>query len=59
MSLRKIKEVLLSKRCLLYYNVNKPVRMNVDPSRSGIGAVLIQDGKPNAYASELLTHTRC
>ena len=56
---RKIKEVLLSKRCLLYYNVNKPVRMNVDPSRSEIGAVLIQDGKPNAYASELLTHTRC
>ena len=33
--------------------------MNVDPSRSGIRAVLIQDGKPNAYASELLTHTRC
>ena len=27
---RKIKEVLVSKRCLVYYDVNKSVRMKVD-----------------------------
>ena len=57
-ALRKIKEVLVSKRYLTYYDVNKPVRMQVDASRSGIGAVLIQDGKPIAYASKSLTPTQ-
>ena len=55
---RKIKEVFVSKRCLAYYDVKKPVRMQVDASRSGIGAVLIQDGKPVAYASKTLTPTQ-
>ena len=55
-ALRKIKEVLVSKRCLAYYDVNKPVRMQVDASRSGIGA--FQDGKPVAYASKSLTQTQ-
>ena len=55
-----IKEVLVSKRGLAYYDVNKPVRMQVVASWSRIGAVLIQDGKPIAYAwkSLTLTHQR-
>ena len=31
------------------------MRMQVDASRSGIDAVLLQDGKPAAYASKSLT----
>ena len=49
---KKIKEVLVSKRCLMYYDINKPVRIQMDTSRSGIDAALIQDGKPDAYASK-------
>jgi len=55
---QKIKEVIVSKRCLAYYDVSKPVRMQVDASRSGIGAVLLQEGKPVAYASKSLTPTQ-
>ena len=48
----------MSKRCLAYYDVDKPVRMQVDASRSGVGAVLLQDDKPVAYASKSLTPTQ-
>ena len=48
----------MSKRCLAYYDVKKLVRMQLDASRSGIGAVLIQDGKPVAYASKTLNPTQ-
>ena len=46
----KIKEVLVSKRYLIYYDVNKLVRMQVDASRSRIGAVLLQNGKLDSIA---------
>ena len=49
---RKIKEVLVPKRCLVYYDINKQGRVKVDTSRSGICAVLMQDGKPIAYSSK-------
>ena len=39
LAFKKIKELLVLKRCLVYYDVNKPVRMEVDVSRSAIGAV--------------------
>ena len=55
---RKIKDILVSKRCLPYYDVKKPVMIQVDASRSGIGAVLLQDGKPVPYASKSLTPTQ-
>ena len=50
--------MLTSKRCLAYYDVEKLVRMQVDASRSGVGAVLLQDDKPVAYASKSLTPTQ-
>ena len=36
----RIKEILLSKRCLSFYDVTKPVSIYVDASGSGLGAVL-------------------
>ena len=36
----------------MYYDINKPVRIQMDTSRSGIDAALIQDGKPGANASK-------
>ena len=54
-SFERIKELLVSKKCLAYHDVQKPVKILVDASKSGIGAVLLQDDKPIAYASQSLT----
>ena len=54
-ALNEIKKVLTSKPVLSYYDVNKPVKLSVDASQSGLGAVLLQDNQPVAYASKSLT----
>ena len=40
---------------LQYYDPSKPVRVQVDASQSGLGAVVMQNGQPIAYASKSLT----
>ena len=52
---QKIKEVLTASPVLGYYNVRKPVTITCDASKSGLGAVLLQENKPVAYASRALT----
>ena len=43
---------------LQYYDPSKPVRVQVDASQSGLGAVVMQNGQPIAYASKSLTTTQ-
>ena len=50
-----IKRLLTSEPVLSYFNVRKDVELQVDASKSGLGAVLLQDSKPVAYASRALT----
>ncbi len=40
---------------LTYYDVTKPVKLQVDTSKSGFRAVLIQSNMPVVYASKSLT----
>ena len=40
---------------LAYFNPGKEVVLQVDSRKDGIGAVLLQDGRPVEYASRLLT----
>ena len=40
---------------LAYYDRSKPVILQVDASSKGLGAVLLQEGKPIAFASKALT----
>jgi hypothetical protein len=54
-SFQKIKEILTAAPVLAYYDVRKPVTITCDASKSGLGAVLLQDSKPIAYASRALT----
>ena len=41
-----------------HYDRCKPMKMQVDPLRSGVGAVLIQDEKQTAYISKSLAPTQ-
>ena len=40
---------------LQYFDVKKPIVLQVDASLRGLGAALLQDGKPVAYASKSLS----
>lgn len=42
---------------LKYYEPDKPLALQCDASEKGLGASLLLDGKPIAYASRVLTST--
>ena len=52
-----IKSVLIKRPVLQFYDINKDIIVQADSSSTGLGAVLIQDGKPVAYFSRALTRT--
>ena len=54
-SLERIQQVLTSNPVLQFYDINKPVILQVDASQGGLGACLIQEGHPVVYASRSLT----
>jgi hypothetical protein len=54
-SFEKLKAILVNAETLQYFDSNKPVVVQTDASTAGIGATLMQDGKPVAYASRSLT----
>ncbi len=43
---------------LKFFDPSKPVTVQVDASQSGLGAVLLQEGKPVVYASKALTSAK-
>ena len=42
---------------LKYYDRNKPVILQCDASKKGLGACILQEGRPIAFASKSLTDT--
>lgn len=52
-----VKSVIASAAVLRYYDVSHPVVIQCDASQSGLGASLLQDGQPVAFASRSLTDT--
>ena len=55
-----IKNSIPSTTTLHYFDTNKPVVLQVDASKIGLGATILWDDQPVAYASKALTHTeRC
>ena len=52
----KMKLLVTSVGTLAYYDVKKEVTLEVDTSKHGLGAVLMQEGKPVTYASKWLSH---
>jgi len=43
---------------LNYFDCSKPITLSVDASQNAVGAVLLQDNKPCAYASKSLTESQ-
>ena len=52
-----IKQSISSTATLRYFNTRKPVTLQVDASKIRLGAVILQDGEPVAFASKALTET--
>ena len=52
-----VKQLLQNAPVLKYFDSRKPITVQCDSSQSGLGACLIQDGCPVAYASRSLTTT--
>lgn len=52
-----IKKLVSSLPLLKYYEPDKPLALQCDASEKGLGASLLQDRKPIAYASRALTST--
>ena len=50
-----LKKNLSESACLAYYDSSKELVIQADSSKHGIGAVLLQDGRPIEYASRALT----
>ena len=53
----QIKKLVCKDTTLRYFNVWKPVTVQVDASKKGLGAALLQEGHPVAFASKALTPT--
>ena len=47
-----MKQLITSARTLAYYDVNQEVTLEVDASKQGLGAVLLQERKLVAYSSK-------
>ena len=54
-SFKSLKELITTAPVLKYFNPKRPVKLSVDASSKGLGAVLLQDNNPIAYASKALT----
>lgn len=54
-ALENLKKAVSSTPILRYYNLEEEVTLQCDTSQSGLGAALLQNGQPVAYASRALT----
>ena len=56
---QQVKEAVISDTTLRYFDPSLPMTIQVDASQVGLGAALLQNGKPVAFASKDLTETEC
>ena len=55
----EIKKLVTTAPILAYYEPKKELVVQCDASSTGLGAVLLQEGKPLGYASRALSATEC
>ena len=54
-----VKDAVISDTTLQYFDPSLPMTIQVDASQVGLGAVLLQNHKPAAFASKALTKIKC
>ena len=54
---QKIKDVLTESPVLAFFDPEKQITLQVDASKYGLGATMLQEGRPVSYASKTLTQT--
>ena len=57
-SFNSLKTLVTQSPVLRYFDVGKPVKISVDASSGGLGAVLLQNDQPVAYASKALSRSQ-
>ena len=57
-SFQTLKKMCTNAPVLAYFDETKPIVLTVDSSSKGLGAAIVQDGKPIAYASSALSETQ-
>ena len=57
-SFKALKQLATEAPVLKYFDPNKHTKLSVDASSKGVGAVLLQEGHPIAYASKALTNSQ-
>ena len=55
-AMENIRRILTNDPVLTFFDVTKPVTIQSDASQTGLGACLLQENKPVAYASRTLTN---
>lgn len=55
--MKQIKDLVTAKPVLQYFKPVKPLTLQCDALEKGLGAALIQDERPIAFASRVLTET--
>ena len=56
-ALKQVKKLVTSSPVLTYYDQTKPLVLQCDASQTGLGATLLQDGRPISCISRALTPT--
>ena len=54
-----VKDAIVSDTTLRYFDPSLPMTIQVDALQVGLGAVLLHNNKPIAFASKTLTETEC
>lgn len=54
----ELKRVISKSVKLQYFDNNKQVTLSVDASKSGLGAVILQAGRPCAFASRAMSESQ-
>ena len=55
----QVKQAVISNTTLRYFNPSLPMTIQVDASQVGLGAALLQNNKPIAFASKALNDAEC
>lgn len=55
--MRQVKDLVTTDPVLQYFNPEKELTLQCDASEKGLGAALLQDERPIAFASRALTAT--